>query len=333
MATRRTESPAPTQGVRRHLARFPKVRVLVVGDLMMDHYIWGTVDRISPEAPVPIVRVVSESLRLGGAANVLNNVLDLGGQGMVCGVIGPDDMGMRLVEALKERGVNTEGIIVERRRTTTKKTRIIAHQQQVVRFDRETTRPAGPEISRRIAEVIQRRIADLDVLVISDYAKGAVTPELITAVLEQAHRRRLPVIVDPKIPNFPQYRGVTVITPNSYEAARATGMALTDEAAVERCGRAILRQLRCQAVLITRGEHGASLFEQARATTHIPAMAQQVFDVTGAGDTVVGTLALGLGAGASMREAAALANYAAGVVVGVVGTATVTLNDLRRVLP
>lgn len=321
------------QQFRRHLARFPKVRVLVVGDLMMDHYIWGTVDRISPEAPVPIVRVVSESLRLGGAANVLNNVLGLGGQGMVCGVIGPDEMGMKLVEALKERGVETDGIIVERRRTTTKKTRIIAHQQQVVRFDRETTRPAGPEIARRIAEVIQRRIADLDALVISDYAKGAVTPELITAVLEKARRRRLPVIVDPKIPNFPQYRGVTVITPNAYEAASATGMTLTDEAAVERCGRAILRQLRCQAVLITRGEHGASLFEQAGATTHIPAMAKQVFDVTGAGDTVVGTLALGLGAGAPMREAAALANYAAGVVVGVVGTATVTLDDLRRVLP
>lgn len=317
----------------RLIQRFPESGVLVVGDLILDHYIWGKVSRISPEAPVPVVHVHSESLHLGGAANVFNNIVSLGGQADICGIVGNDEGGRRL---LKELGVHRRsrgGVIIDADRPTTSKTRIIAHNQQVVRYDVERRSEIQGALQRRIVRYVESRLREISCLVVSDYAKGVVTPSLMTELSRLAMLRRIPLVVDPKVEHFSYYKGVTVLTPNHLEACQGAGVDPEDnEEAATQAGELIRQRLGCQAVLITRGERGMSLFEADGAGWHIPTMARQVYDVTGAGDTVVGTLALALASGASIRDAAVLANQAAGIVVGMVGTATVTAQQLAEAL-
>jgi D-beta-D-heptose 7-phosphate kinase/D-beta-D-heptose 1-phosphate adenosyltransferase len=318
--------------LRKYLNRFAGRKVLVVGDLMLDHYIWGTVQRISPEAPVPVVNVASESVLLGGAGNVLHNILTLGGDGILCGVVGSDDAGRWVTDELQSKGASIEGVILEEERPTTKKTRIIAHQQQVVRYDHEKRGSILPKSQKRLIDFIIDQMTQVDCIVISDYAKGVITEGLLKAILPPALKKGIPVIVDPKVSHFPFYKRVTLITPNHLEASQASGIDIEDEKSLLQAGRTLLKKLDCHAVLITRGEHGMSLFEKNGEMTHIPTEAREVFDVTGAGDTVVSVLALSLSTGAPLPAAARLANHAAGIVVGIVGTAAVQKEMLEKVL-
>lgn len=318
--------------LQRLIRRFPQASVLVVGDLILDHYIWGKVSRISPEAPVPVVQVHSESLQLGGAANVYNNILALGGKADICGVVGADEGGRCLLKELGLRRQGRGGVVIDPGRPTTRKTRIVAHNQQVVRFDVERRSDVKQPIQRRIIRYVESRLREISCLVVSDYAKGVVTLPLMTELTRLAALRRIPVVVDPKVEHFSYYKGVTVVTPNHLEAGQAAGLHTEDDRSIAEAGEILRQRLGCSAVLITRGEQGMSLFEADGASWHIPTTARQVFDVTGAGDTVVGTLALALATGASMRDGAVLANQAAGIVVGIVGTGTVTASQLSEVL-
>ncbi|MFQ5588144.1 MAG: D-glycero-beta-D-manno-heptose-7-phosphate kinase [Nitrospiria bacterium] len=311
---------------------FPGKRVLVLGDVMLDHYIWGTVKRISPEAPVPVVEVNSESVRLGGAGNVLNNILGLGGEVTFCSVIGADSAGEWIQERVQSKNVDMSGLIVEENRLTIKKTRIVAHQQQVVRFDHEARSPFLAKTTRRLSDYVISELSNVDCLAISDYSKGVISRSVLRKILPAARERGIPVIVDPKVNHFALYKNVTLVTPNNLEASQASGIDIQDEASLLKAGETILKKLNCQAVLITRGEQGMSLFESDGAVTHIPTDAKEVFDVTGAGDTVLSTLALALAVGAPLSEAARLANLAAGIVVGIVGTATIEREMIQRTL-
>jgi D-beta-D-heptose 7-phosphate kinase/D-beta-D-heptose 1-phosphate adenosyltransferase len=316
------------------ISKFSKAAVLVVGDIMVDHFIWGRVSRISPEAPVPVVEVHSDNLMLGGCTNVLNNIYALGGKVYGAGVIGCDDMGDKLREELRKRKIDTDGIIVEEGRPTTLKTRIVAHSQQMVRFDRENREPITKQSIERIIAYIRAMRDDLGTIVISDYNKGVVTKALLDGIREVISGRDIIVCVDPKQIDFAFYEGFHIITPNHHEAGRAVGMEIRNLSDLIQAGKALLGQFDFKALLITRGEEGMSLFEKDGKTTHtnFPAEAKEVFDVTGAGDTVIGVLALCLASGASFREAAAIANHAAGIVVGKVGTAIISPDELRRVL-
>jgi D-glycero-beta-D-manno-heptose-7-phosphate kinase len=295
-------------------------RVLVLGDAMLDEFVWGRVSRISPEAPVPVVRVTAQSFHLGGAGNVAANVRSLGGGAVLAAVAGRDTAGERLLEALEAAGVEPRLVPLEGRPTTVK-TRIVAHGQQVVRADREDGTDVPGRAEAALLESVRRDLKSCRALVISDYEKGVVTAPLLKQVLHLARLRRVPVLVDPKVRHFRLYRGATVVTPNQLEAEQATGRPLGGPDELAAAGRRMLALLACRAVLVTRGEHGMSLFERGRPPLHVPTAAREVFDVTGAGDTVVATMALALAAGASFPEAAVLANCAAGVVVGKVGTA------------
>lgn len=320
-----------------YISRFNNATVLVVGDIIADHYVWGKVERISPEAPVPIVDVQSESFMLGGAGNVTGNILSLGGKVRLCGVVGRDDMGRWIVNRLRSEGVCTDGIVVEEGRPSSKKTRVIAHNQHVVRFDHESRGEISLESQDIILEYIRTHIDDIKVVVISDYAKGVITRNLVKNILELALEYNLCIIVDPKLKHFDFYTGATVITPNTSEASMASGLTITDDETLLKAGNTLLKQSNAEAILITRSEHGMSLFQRNNDVIHIPAVAREVYDVTGAGDTVVSTLALSVAAGASLNDAAILANYAGGIVVGIVGTATVhqeqliaALNDVKK---
>ena len=324
--------PASPQVLRQYISRFPQASVLVIGDLILDHYIWGRVSRISPEAPVPVVHVDSESLRLGGAANVFNNILALGGKADLCGVIGSDESGRMLLKELGSTRAGRGGVVIDQDRPTTRKSRVIAHNQQIVRYDVERRAELKPAMQRRILRYVSSRLRELSCLVVSDYAKGVVSATLMSELTQLAALRGIPLIVDPKVEHFSYYKGATVITPNHLEATQAAGVHGDDDQASNEAGAIIRQRLGCQAVLITRGEKGMSLYEGEDVSWHIPALARQVYDVTGAGDTVIGTLALALSAGASMRDAATLANHAAGVVVGMVGTATLSAKQLSETL-
>jgi D-glycero-beta-D-manno-heptose-7-phosphate kinase len=316
----------------RHLAQFSRCHLLILGDVMLDEYMWGTVSRISPEAPVPVVAVRSESVKVGGAANVAANVAAMGGQASLIGLVGDDVAGERLGHELELAGVKSDGLIIDRSRPTTIKSRVVAGSQHVVRFDREDDAPVSRAIRARVVAEIRERLPKADVLVFSDYAKGVVSPWLVREVLSLAARQRRRVAVDPKVQHLPLFKGVTVVAPNHHEAAAAVRIPLRGEADLLRVGRVLLRRLQVQAVLITRGEQGMSLFEMGKPAVHIPIMAREVYDVTGAGDTVMGALSLALAAGANMHGAAVIANYAAGVVVGKRGTATVTRAELELAL-
>jgi D-beta-D-heptose 7-phosphate kinase/D-beta-D-heptose 1-phosphate adenosyltransferase len=303
-------------------------RVLVLGDVMLDEFIWGKVVRISPEAPVPVVEVTRQSFHLGGAGNVAFNVHSLGGTAVLAGVVGRDDAAERVRAALA--GIRVEPALVasDSGRPTTVKTRIIAHHQQVVRADREQADDVADSLEDELIRRVGRALPSCRALILSDYQKGVVTPRVAKAALSLARRRRIPALVDPKVRHLALYRGAAVVTPNQSEAEQASGIRIRTAADLQAAGRRILAQVACKAVLITRGEHGMSLFERGRAPVHIPTAAREVFDVTGAGDSVIATLALALCAGATLREAAGLANHAAGVVVGKLGTAAATSQEV-----
>ncbi len=315
----------------KYIDLFPNTRTLVVGDIVLDHYIWGKVSRISPEAPVPVVNVTKENLLLGGAANVVNNIHSLGGIVSICGVIGHDNAGKQLLHLLRSQGITTDGLITSPDRPTTIKTRIIAHSQQVVRFDRETKEKIGKDIHRRIFDYVKQQVAEgLDALVLSDYCKGVVTKDLVKDIVKLARKNNVIVSVDPKVSHFGMYNGVTILTPNVNEASIGSRVEITDQESLLTAGKLLLQRLKCRAVLITRGEQGMSLFEQGGKITHIPTVAQKVFDVTGAGDTVISALTLAMAAGSGTVDAAIISNYAAGIVVGTVGTAVVKPAELKQ---
>jgi D-beta-D-heptose 7-phosphate kinase/D-beta-D-heptose 1-phosphate adenosyltransferase len=310
--------------------RFARVRILVVGDLMLDRFVWGRVERISPEAPVPVVHVTREDARPGGAGNVVSNVRALGGRAAVSGLVGDDAAGKLLTRMLADLGAATGGLIVDRHRPTIEKTRIIAHHQQVVRLDREDAAgDGGGRASGRVRDHVLRERRRADVVVLSDYNKGVIGAELLDALAAAHEREPFRWVVDPKRENFARYRRVTLVKPNREEAAAASGIPIRDRASLRRAGDRLLDQWEAEAVLISRGEEGMALFKRGGTVEEFPTVAREVFDVTGAGDTVIATCALALGAGGTPEEATVLANYAAGVVVGKIGTATVAAPELR----
>jgi D-beta-D-heptose 7-phosphate kinase/D-beta-D-heptose 1-phosphate adenosyltransferase len=305
-------------------------RVVVVGDIMVDHFIWGDVIRISPEAPVPVVKVTRESFHPGGCGNVAANLAVLGAIPLVVAPVSRDAAAATLREEMDRRGIAPAYLVEARGRVTTKKTRIVAHQQQVVRFDREADAELSPEEEAGLIAAAREQMEGADGLVISDYDKGAITPRLLEELLPEARRRDLVVTVDPKRKPFSVYRPATLVTPNLSEAENAVGFSLRDEGGLLRGGRSLRDQLGSDGLLLTRGERGMSLFESGDRVTHIPATAREVFDVTGAGDTVVATAVLTLAAGGTLREAAELANRAAGIAIGKLGTGTVAPRELME---
>jgi D-beta-D-heptose 7-phosphate kinase/D-beta-D-heptose 1-phosphate adenosyltransferase len=316
------------------IRRFSRVRVLVVGDLMLDQFVWGNVWRISPEAPVPVVQVTRDELRPGGAGNVAINIAALGGRAAACGIVGRDAAGARLGDALRAVKVTTDGLVVTRAGETTQKTRIIAHHQQVVRLDREGNGSPDVASARRVRDFVLRHRRRYDVVIVSDYGKGAVSADLLGALAEAHARSPFTWVVDPKRANFAHYRRATLVKPNREEAAEAAGVEIRDATSLRRAGARLLERWEAGAVLISRGEEGMALFKRdARGrrvvVEEFPTAAREVFDVTGAGDTVLATCALALGAGGTLEEATVLANHAAGIVVGKVGTATVGAAELR----
>ncbi len=321
-----------TERLNKILAGFPKAKILVVGDIMMDRFIWGKVSRISPEAPVPVVAVEKETFLFGGAANVVHNIHALGGDVLLVGVVGEDEMGERLLKGLSQAGIETRGVLIERARQTTMKTRIIAHHQQVVRIDRETTEHLQSSTARGLSALLKENLRRFDGVILSDYGKGVLTRGLIHSTIRMARRAGRFVLVDPKLKNFSFYKGARVVTPNTAEASSASGMPITDLTSLKKAGRLLIRKLRCDALVITRGEEGMAIFESHKEPFFVPTVAKEVYDVTGAGDTVIATMALALASGADVREAASLANYAAGIVVGKMGTATVSPQELTRAI-
>jgi D-glycero-beta-D-manno-heptose-7-phosphate kinase len=308
------------------LNRFPGKTILIVGDVMLDEFIWGKVRRISPEAPVPVVEVTEETYRLGGSCNVAANIRALEGRPISIGIIGTDSVGDRVLSLMRESGIGISGLI-RNERPTTRKTRIIAHSQQVVRADRESKQPLQSEITAQLTAAFLENLGSAAAVIVSDYDKGVVNRDLLAEVLPKARTAGVPVFLDPKVHHADYYRPVTMITPNQNEAELLTGLPIRDELTLEQAGRKLVEQLECDYALITRGEDGMSLFDSS-TSHHLPTFAREVFDVTGAGDTVIATLALAHAAGATMEECATLANHAAGIVVGKVGTATVSRAEL-----
>jgi D-beta-D-heptose 7-phosphate kinase/D-beta-D-heptose 1-phosphate adenosyltransferase len=299
------------------LARMAGRRIAVVGDVMLDDWVWGTVSRISPEAPVPVVAVRDHTFTLGGAGNVANNLRALGAHVAVVGVVGDDAEGERVRALFAEQTVDASGIIGVSDRPTTRKMRVVAHNQQVVRTDWESTAPLGERDRARVAAAVSRAVAGADAVIVSDYAKGVVHRDLVAAA------SAAPIVVgDPKPENMAAFAGVTCVAPNAGETARATGIAIADDASLGAAGRALLEMLGTRYVLVTRGEHGMSLFGSDGERIDVPAVARTVFDVSGAGDTVVAVLTLALAAGIAIADATRLANFAAGAVVEKLGTAT-----------
>jgi rfaE bifunctional protein kinase chain/domain len=308
--------------------------VVVYGDVMLDEFVWGEATRISPEAPVPVVDIQRESLHLGGAANVLANIVALGARARVVGVIGDDRAGARLRTELLEAGVDLErdDLVIDDARPTTMKTRIIAHShghnQIIVRADREARAPVAGEVESRLVQVLKEAISQSSAFLVSDYDKGAVTPLILGEVLPFAMQRGVPVLIDPKMRNFDSYRPATLVTPNHHEALRLTNSEDHTDAGLRLAAQRIRERLGCESVLVTRGERGMMLLERDREPVYVETVAREVYDVTGAGDTVIAALGASLAAGASMLEAAVIANHAAGIVVGKVGTATASADEL-----
>ena len=315
------------------IGRFSGLPVLVVGDVMLDRFVLGRVTRISPEAPVPIVRFESEHARLGGAANVAHNIVALGGRASLVGMVGVDAAADRLRALLGAAGIGAEGLVDDATRPTTEKVRVVTERnQQVARIDYERDADAGGDVERAIVAQIARLAGSARALLVSDYLKGTITRAVVEALLQSGRSaslsgERIPLIVDPKIPHLACYSGATLVTPNHHEAEVATHRRVRTDDEARQAARDFRTRAQCEAVLITRGEHGMWLSD-AQSDGSIPAVAREVSDVTGAGDTVVATLSLALAAGATLAEAAALANQAAGIVVGKFGPATVTAAEL-----
>lgn len=315
------------EDLKKILSRFDKARILVIGDLILDEYIWGQAQRISPEAPVPVVWARSRSYMPGGASNVANNISSLGSEVTLCGVLGDDNYGKLLLEKFRDGNINSDGIIVDQLRPTTLKTRIIAAHQQVVRVDWEETGELSSAQSQRILEVVNDNIRKIDAIIIEDYGKGTVSSSILKKIIALAKKYKKIVTVDPKIEHFSCYKGVTAITPNEKEASEAAGIKVVRDGDIDKIGDKLKKRLGCKAVLVTLGEKGMKLFSD-KSTTHIPTVAREVFDVSGAGDTVIAVFTLALCCGAKMQDAAMISNLAAGIVVGKIGAAVVTKTEI-----
>lgn len=310
--------------------RFSAPTILVLGDVILDHYIWGQVERICPEAPVPVVEVTRDSSMLGGAGNVVRNLRTLGAHVLLCGVMGEDEAALEIKKKLKECDVSGEGLIVESSRQTSKKTRIVAGHQQVVRFDMETKAAISSQTTRDILHYVKQHWSSLDAVIVSDYGKGVIHPLLLDE-LRCFHQKNPKLIsVDPKERNMEFYRGFSLITPNKKEAAFAAQKSIETLEDLKEAGRKIIHHLQCENLVVTLGAEGMALFKKEGEFLKVPTFAKEVFDVSGAGDTVVSVLTLALSSGASLNEAVVLANYAAGVVVGKVGTATISALELKK---
>lgn len=307
-------------------------RVLVVGDCMIDRYWWGNVERISPEAPVPVVQLSRTSVVAGGAANVAANVAGLGAEPILIGVCGSDAEAEILANAVVESGVSAEHLIATDDRPTITKTRIVAHGQHVVRIDQESIKPIDPKTEDEVISKIRSAITTCRAIILSDYAKGVLTDRVVRSVIELAREHNIRCFVDPKGRDYSKYRSASVITPNRLEAAAASGLSFNDDDLVGHAGSSLLADLACEAVLITEGENGMTLFGEDGTSTHLDSVAREVFDVTGAGDTVIATFATAAASGFDLGKAAMLANVAAGIVVGTVGTTTITHDDLKNAL-
>jgi D-beta-D-heptose 7-phosphate kinase/D-beta-D-heptose 1-phosphate adenosyltransferase len=323
--------------LRKILNRFPQHTILVVGDVMLDQFLWGKVSRISPEAPVPVVEVTRESYFPGGAANVARNLRALGSPVRIVGVLGDDGTGEELRELLEEQGIETTGLVIDPNRPTTLKTRIVAHNQQVVRFDRERTDKLSPLVARKLLEYFESQLDHSVAVIFEDYGKGVLSQKLVDHMHRLAKQRRKITAADPNARHLLHYSALTAITPNRSEAFVAAGLpyiepvdhVLSDEPLL-RVGQTLLRKWKPRNLLVTLGEHGMCLFRPGQKPHHIPTVAQEVFDVSGAGDTVIATLVAALAAEANPVEAAEISNHAAGVVVGKVGTATCSPAELRE---
>ena len=309
-------------------ARLAGRTILIVGDLMLDHFVIGRVERISPEAPVPVVCFDHEEFRLGGAANVAHNVVSLGGRVDVIGLSGEDAEAAQLRAQLERLGIGTSGIVVDGARRTTRKLRVVTtRNQQVARIDYESDTEVGGAIEAELVARIERLAAGADAILVSDYLKGTISRAVAAAAARTARARSIPLLVDPKVPHIDYYAGATVVTPNHHEAEAVTHMRIRTAAEASAAARRFRERARCDCVLITRGEHGMWLLGPG-VETDLPAEAREVSDVTGAGDTVIATMTLALAAGASLSDAARLANRAAGIVVGRFGPAAVTPDEL-----
>ena len=311
---------------------FLSAKILVVGDVMLDEFVWGKVSRISPEAPIPVVKVSSETAIPGGAANVAANLSSLGAEVSLAGIIGNDVEARILKRELKARGVASRGLIVDKSRPTTLKRRIVADNQQVVRMDREKVGEIHAALVEKIIGYCRNVISHVGGIVVSDYGKGVITQRIIQELRKFKRKKYLPIAVDPKTGHFDRYSWVTVIAPNKREVEESQRVLIENEKMLVKAGRNLLRKLECSAILITRGEEGMSLFEKNGSITHIPTAAREVYDVTGAGDTVTSALTLSLSCGATIKEAAMISNHAAGVVVSKRGTATVSREELLAIL-
>jgi len=313
-------------GYKKIIKKFRGKKVLVVGDLMLDQYIWGSVSRISPEAPIPVVDVTREDAKPGGAANVILNLISLGARVYAAGVIGSDDNAAKLMACLKKDSVDTSAVLVDGTRPTTVKTRVIAHNQQVVRIDKEHKTDISPAMARAIILKIKKELGKIDAIIFSDYDKGLLTKELVEGIMGAARGKI--VAVDPKPSNVEIFRDVTLISPNKKEASEASGMAIETEDDVLEASKILKDITNAEAILITRGEEGMSLYKNDGIHT-IPTVAREVFDVTGAGDTVISVVTLALASGATFEEACWLSNIAAGEVVAEVGVVTLTPKELE----
>jgi len=323
----KTQNPASLKKI---ISKFKKAKILIIGDLILDEYVWGKVSRISPEAPVPVVWVDKESFMPGGASNVASNIAALGGKAVLAGIIGKDARGSTLKDELKSRGIDVGGMVVDDSRPTILKTRVIAQHQQVVRIDKEKIEPMSLKVSSRLIDYIKRKIDSVDSLLIEDYGKGVITPHLLSEVVHLAKKKKKIITVDPKEEHFAFYKGVTAITPNQQEAAYAVGQPVNDDRALKKTGSKLLKRLDCEVVLITLGERGMYLFQKKKKPVFISTIAQDVFDVSGAGDTVISAFTLALRSGAKAIEATHIANCAAGIVVGKLGTAVVNVSELTK---
>jgi D-beta-D-heptose 7-phosphate kinase/D-beta-D-heptose 1-phosphate adenosyltransferase len=309
-------------------AHSSEIRCLVIGDLMLDEYLWGKAERISPEAPVQVVDVIREELRLGGAGNVVHNLAALGADVSVCSVVGDDQNGRELLGQFCHHHIDTRAVFQDPARRTSRKTRVVAAHQQIVRIDRESREAVPPAVEQQLCEWIADHAGEYTVIVLSDYNKGVLTPAVIASAIATAAVTGIPVLVDPKGTDFSRYGGATLLTPNRKEAEAASGIAITDTASLAEAAEVIMAATGLKHLLITRSEEGMSLFSQSGEVVHIPTVAREVFDVSGAGDTVLATLAVGIASGFSMAEAAHLANVAAGIAVGKLGTSIVTPQEI-----
>lgn len=314
---------------------FKKINILVIGDLMLDVFIYGDVDRVSPEAPVPVVNVKNIRTMPGGASNVAKNLKSLGAEVTLCGVAGRDETGSKLKKFLSELGIKS--FLMDDGRKTSIKTRIIASNQQVVRYDIEEPKKLSPKYVMLLNEFIEKNIASFDGIILSDYGKGVITPKVVNLVTNVARKHKKIVTVDPKVENFKFYKNVTCITPNTKEASEGVGIKIKDEKTLFKAARKIQKLLNPVCLLVTRGKDGMSLFDsRLNKDIHIPAVAKEVFDVTGAGDTVISVFTGSLSAGGDFSDSAVLSNIAAGVVVGKIGTAVVTpeelINSVQQIL-